>query len=90
MSTDRDTTIRKYPKLRYPGEPESDGWNDGPTELKFLEKMDGSNMRFKYYPYSEDKQLLFGSRNVLFHQNGEPLGVFSVLNEAIIEDKKRN
>jgi hypothetical protein len=71
MSTDMDTEIRKYEKIRYPGEPETDGWNRT-GEVQFVEKIDGSNFRFKHYPYSEDKRLLFGSRNVLFHAHGEP------------------
>lgn len=62
--------MRKYPKIRYPSHESVDGiFSRG--EIVVLEKIDGANFRFTYH--EDTDSLLFGTRNVVFSEDGEPL-----------------
>lgn len=63
--------MKKYGKLRYPGEPETEGlFAEGTVYAQ--EKLDGANFRFMWEDHldeeyhTEDRDLVFGSRNVVF------------------------
>jgi hypothetical protein len=68
-----DYEIPKYPKLRYPGdaEVEWDSLFDDSGYVCVTEKLDGANLRLRW----TGDEWLFGSRNVLFHDHGDPLPV---------------
>lgn len=68
-----EPSIPKYPKLRYPGD-ESVFWSElfaEDTDVVVMEKLDGANSRFRW----TGDEWLFGSRNVLFHEDGDPLSL---------------
>lgn len=58
--------LDKFPSIKYPAE--VDEIYDGISAV-ITEKYDGANMRFTV---TEDDQILCGSRNVVFKENGEP------------------
>lgn len=60
--------MKKFPKIRYPGDEETDGLlND---DVVVTEKLDGANFRFTF---DENGNVVCGSRNVKFTEDGEPL-----------------
>lgn len=60
--------MRKYPKLRRPGHPETEGLlADQNDELVITEKCDGNNVRFTH----DDGELHFGSRNCIIANDPE-------------------
>lgn len=60
--------MKKYPKIKYPSHEATDGLLAA-GEVRFIEKYDGGNFRFRY----KDGGLLMGSRNVEFSKQGDPL-----------------
>jgi hypothetical protein len=52
--------MRKFPKIRYPSDPETDGLHNG--EVVVTEKIDGANFRFTW----KDGQLKVGTRNHVY------------------------
>lgn len=67
-SEEDEIELNKFPSIKYPNDPETDRlFND---ECVVTEKLDGANFRFTWSP---DGELVFGSRNVKFTENGEPL-----------------
>jgi hypothetical protein len=58
--------LDKFPSIDYPRE--VDGISEGVSAV-VTEKYDGANMRFTV---TEDDEILCGSRNVVFKENGEP------------------
>lgn len=65
--------MKKYPKLKPPGYDASEGlMRDRNDVIYIVEKIDGANFRFEL---NEDNRLLFGSRNVVFSKNGDPLPI---------------
>jgi hypothetical protein len=62
--------LEKYPKIKYPAETEV-LWNEV-DDVVVMEKLDGANGRFTV---TEDGKIVFGSRNVKFTENGDPLPI---------------
>lgn len=63
----------KFPKIRYPGDSETDGiMND---HVVVTEKFDGANFRFTF---NENGDVVSGSRNVVFMEDGDPLPMTDV------------
>lgn len=62
--------MRKFPKVKYPSDPETDGLFNG--DVVVTEKIDGANFRFTWNEHGEP---VFGSRKVKFTEDGEPLSV---------------
>lgn len=62
--------MKKYPSIRYPGEPETDGLLDGDHDIIVMEKVDGANFRFSF---NEDGDILIGSRNIEYGDDRENL-----------------
>lgn len=60
--------MRKFPKVKYPNDPETDGLKNG--EVVVTEKVDGANFRFTY---NEDDDLVVGTRNHTYHEDDENL-----------------
>lgn len=60
--------LEKYPKVKYPAETDV-LWNEV-DDVVVIEKLDGANGRFTV---TEDGKIVFGSRNVKFTENGDPL-----------------
>lgn len=61
--------MRKFPSINYPKR--VDSIKEG-AEVVVQEKLDGANGRFTV---TEDDEVLFGSRNVVFKENGEPQSI---------------
>lgn len=57
--------MRKFPKLRYPNHPDTDGLMAG--EVVVTEKLDGANFRFTW---DDDGELRVGTRNHTHHADG--------------------
>lgn len=53
--------MRKFPKIRYPNDPETDGLHNG--EVVVTEKLDGANFRFTW---GNSGELHIGTRNVTY------------------------
>jgi len=71
--------MRKYPSLNYPAE--ADGLGVGETVF-VQEKLDGANFRFMLRKhldesYEEDRDLVFGSRNVVWKNEDDVAGAFT-------------
>ena len=60
--------MRKFPKLKYPNDPETDGIKAG--DVVVTEKLDGANFRFTW---NDDHDLVVGTRNHDFHEDDENL-----------------
>jgi hypothetical protein len=60
--------MRKFPKLHYPNDPETDGVLGG--EAVVTEKLDGANFRFTW---DEDGNLVVGTRNHTYDHDDENL-----------------
>ena len=58
--------MRKFPKLRYPTDPETDGLHNG--DVVVTEKIDGANFRFTW---DESGQLHIGTRNHTYEADDE-------------------
>lgn len=58
--------MRKFPKIRYPSDPETDGLHNG--EVVVTEKLDGANFRFTW-----DDGLVVGTRNHTYDVDDENL-----------------
>lgn len=58
--------MKKFPKVRYPSDPETDGLHNG--EVVVTEKLDGANFRFTW---DEDGDLVIGTRNHVHDPDGE-------------------
>lgn len=58
--------MRKFPKIRYPSDPETDGLHNG--EVVVTEKLDGANFRFTW---DKGEGLLIGTRNHVHDPWGE-------------------
>lgn len=63
--------MKKYPSIRYPNEPETDGvFASG--DILIQEKLDGGNFRFTLERnldeqfHTDDRDIVFGSRNVIY------------------------
>lgn len=63
--------MKKFPSINYPKV--AQGMND--EELIVQEKIDGANFRFTV---TEDEEILAGSRNVVFKENGEPQDIDNI------------
>lgn len=60
--------LHKFPKIKYPNDPATNGlWGN---DVVVTEKLDGANFRFTW---NSEGQIVFGSRNVKFTEEGEPL-----------------
>jgi len=59
--------MRKFPKIRYPSDPETDGLHNG--EVVVTEKLDGANFRFTW----EGGDLVVGTRNHVYDHDDENL-----------------
>lgn len=64
----------KFPSLKYPNHESVDQLLVDDTEVMVEEKLDGANFRFRW---TEDG-VVYGSRRVLFHEDGEPLPIDEV------------
>lgn len=53
--------MKKYPSIRYPNEPETDGLLEPGEDIIVMEKLDGANFRFHF---DNDGNVVPGSRNV--------------------------
>jgi hypothetical protein len=53
--------MKKYPSIRYPNEPETDGLLEDGSDIIVMEKLDGANFRFHF---DEDGNVVVGTRNV--------------------------
>lgn len=53
--------MKKYPSIRYPNEPETDGLLEDGEDIIVMEKLDGANFRFHF---DSDGNIVPGSRNV--------------------------
>lgn len=60
--------MRKFPKLKYPNDPETDGLKAG--DVVVTEKLDGANFRFTW---NDSHELVVGTRNHDFHEDDENL-----------------
>lgn len=60
--------MRKFPKIKYPNDPETDGVLAG--NVVVTEKLDGANCRFTW---NDDGELVVGTRNNEFHHEDENL-----------------
>lgn len=60
--------MKKFPKIKYPNDSETDGLLNG--KVVVTEKLDGANFRFTF---TEDGEIVSGSRNVTFTEDGDPL-----------------
>lgn len=60
--------MKKFPKLRRIGHPETDGLFDERGNIVIQEKMDGANFRFRL---NEEFELTFGSRNESYENRPE-------------------
>jgi len=60
--------MRKFPKLRYPNHPDTDGLKAG--EVVVTEKLDGANFRFTW---NDDHDLVVGTRNHEYDEDDENL-----------------
>jgi hypothetical protein len=68
--TDTDTAVsmRKFPKVKYPNDPQTDGLLNG--EVVVTEKLDGANFRFTW---DDDGELHVGTRNHVYRHVDENL-----------------
>lgn len=85
--------MKKYPKLRYPGEKETEGlFAEGTVYAQ--EKLDGANFRFMLEEHldeeyhTEDRDFVFGSRNVVFKNPKDENKQFSHAIEYVRENIK--
>jgi len=63
--------VKKYDKIKRLGHPKTEEvLENSDDELVIVEKFDGNNFRVQL---NEDNQLIYGSRNVKFTENGDPL-----------------
>lgn len=83
--------MKRYPKLRYPGEPETEGlFADGTVYAQ--EKLDGANFRFMLEEHldeqfhTEDRDFVFGSRNVVYKNGKDESKQFSHAIEYVREN----
>lgn len=60
--------MKKFPSIKYPNDEETDGLLNG--DVVVTEKLDGANFRFTF---DESGNIVCGSRNVKFTEDGEPL-----------------
>jgi len=60
--------MQKFPKIKYPNDPETDGLLAG--EVVVTEKLDGANFRFTW---DEDGDLVVGTRNHVYEKDDENL-----------------
>jgi hypothetical protein len=60
--------MRKFPKIRYPSDPETDGLHNG--EVVVTEKIDGANFRFTW---DDEDGLVIGTRNHTYTTDDENL-----------------
>jgi hypothetical protein len=57
--------MKKFPKIRYPGDSATDGILDGPVVV--MEKLDGANFRWRW----DDDMLYIGTRNHWYHESDD-------------------
>jgi hypothetical protein len=79
--------MKKFPKVKYPGDPETDGIQNG--EVVVTEKLDGANFRFTV----EDGELIVGTRNHEYTADDENLPkafyhAVEYLEQELTEDDK--
>lgn len=65
--------MKKFPKVRYPSDSETDGIMAG--DVVVTEKLDGANFRFTF---TDNGAIKAGSRNVKFTEDGDPLPIDEV------------
>lgn len=61
--------MKKFPKIRYPNDPETDGLHNG--EVVVTEKLDGANFRFTWD--ADADELVVGTRNHVYNHDDENL-----------------
>lgn len=83
--------MKKYPKIKRLGHPETEGILAGERPLFIMEKVDGANFRFTID--EENDRILFGSRNCAFKNEEDTANSFrhavdSVRNSTGVDDIK--
>lgn len=83
--------MKKYPKLKYPGNEKTEGlFADGTIYIQ--EKFDGGNGRFMLQDHldseyhEEDRDLVFGSRNVVYKNSSDETNQFADQVEFVREN----